>query len=138
MDQSFDYFQKEIVLLVIFVKWFWSRHFLLLQWVICLHTTWWNHISSVSSCLVAIDIVFSILYHKGHMSSNTVGWSWYNSNVVIISLNNNILIAISFYMSIHLTCPFPLLHIMAGGFWNDFDVGTKNCVIFESVILTNI
>ena len=73
MDQSFDYFQNEIVLLVVFVKRFWSRPFLLPQWVICLHTTSWNHMSSVSSCLVAIDIVFNTLYQKGQLSSYTVG-----------------------------------------------------------------
>ena len=39
MNQSFDYFKKEIALLLIFVEWFWSRPFYLPQWVICLHIT---------------------------------------------------------------------------------------------------
>ena len=134
MDQSFDYFQKEIVLLVIFVKWFWTRHFLLLQWVICLHTTWWNHISSVSSYLVAIDIVFSILYHKGHMSSNTVGWSWYNSNVVIISLN---IFPLSFpftWVSPYMSLPPFLISCMVA-FRMILLLAQKNCTVFSNQLL---
>ena len=61
MDQSFDCFQIEIVLLVIllviFVKWFWSKPFLLPQWVIYLDTAFGILKSGIMSALLVAALL---------------------------------------------------------------------------------
>lgn len=111
------------ILLVIFVKRFWSKSFRLPQWVVCLHTTFgnhkrWNHISPIGSCIMLpINTVFSILYNKVQLSSNTVGRSWQNSHAVIIILN---IFPLSFLLPEYPTSMFdPPSSYHAWQPWND-------------------
>ena len=97
MDQSFDYFPIEILLLVtllpIFVKCFWSSHFLLPQWVICLHTTLGIPKGGIIlALLVAALLRLRYCFQQSLPQGTTViryCWSslWQNSHTVIIILN---------------------------------------------------
>ena len=88
----------------------------------------WNHISSICSCLVVIDIVFSMLYHKGQLLILLVD----PDRTVILQY---IPIVISFYMSITLHVPSPFLISCMVAFRMILMLAQKNCTVFSNQLL---